>query len=173
LKRSLKNISALENFVTFVAVILVLAFALTACDSGGEELSDTERLVGDWSANRVDLEISPGVNFELISGNVPGVPDVTAVTIDYTAANAFQLQIVSPDSLLADLSGQYTVDESANTISHTNDTITEALVMTYTFNTADNVQLNFEGADLVTLGLDIPGIDESALGGVSGSFDRQ
>jgi len=159
--------------VTFVALILVLAFAMTACDSGGETLTDSERIVDTWDANRVDIELTPGVNVELISASLAGVPDVSSVGAVYGSDNSFRITILSPDSALADLQGTYSMDESASTISHTNDEISDPLVMEYDFVTADQIRLKFSGSDLLTLGLDIPGIDESTLGQVNGLFDRQ
>lgn len=158
--------------MTFVAVTLVLAFALTACDSNGDDLTDAERLVADWDASSLQVAITAGLNVNLLTASLPGVPAVDATTMEYTSSNTFRLLITSPDSALADLSGTYTVDEGAKTISHTNAEITSPLVMNYEFATADQLKLNFAGADLVTLALDIPGIDESALGDVNGTFDR-
>ena len=173
MNKPLKNISILENFVSFVALILVLAFAMTACDSGGDSLTDSERIVDSWDANRVDIELTPGVNVELISASLAGVPDVSSVTAEYGSDDSFRIMILSPDSSLADLQGSYTIDESAKTISHTNAEISDPLIMEYDFVTADQVRLKFSGSDLLTLGLDIPGIDESTLGQVNGLFDRQ
>ncbi len=172
MNRPLKHISFLENIVTFVAVSLVLAFALTACD-GSEDISDAERLVANWDASSLQVAITAGLNVNLLTASLPGVPAVDATTMEYSASNTFRLQIISPDSTLADLAGNYTVDEGSKTISHTNAEIASALVMNYEFVTADQLKLNFAGADLVTLGLDIPGIDESTLGDVNGTFDRQ
>lgn len=130
--------------IAMMAAVLVWA----GCDSSEDDNDDNpdgeaEMLVGTWNATSVKagpLDILALTGF--------------AMTVDLNDSGDGTITATEEDGSVTEVSGTYSVDESAKTITLSGADIEDDLVLAYTLTDMDNLAVELEGEDLLALGFD-------------------
>ena len=66
-----------------------------------------------------------------------------------------KIEVIDEDGAVSEVSGTYTVDDELKTITLDGDGVEQDLVLDYELVDKDNLTVEFEGADLTQLGIDL------------------
>jgi hypothetical protein len=131
-----------------LAAWLVGAILWSGCDSSdtddGSEASDTDVLVGDWNAT--SIKAGPV--------EVSGILGLT-MTLSLDADGTGMIEAVDEDGNSTELSGTYSVDETASTITLTGEDFDNDLVIDYEIVDQDTISVELESSSLADLGFDL------------------
>ena len=140
-----------------VALVLgMLAWA--GCDSNEDEDGngdgDAEILVGTWNA------------VSILAGPIE-VLNIVDLSMSITLEAGGDAEIAASDENgpIGGVTGTYTIDDQAKTITLDGDDVEDSLVLTYELIDDDTVSVEFRGSDLLNLGID-PGEVGNLLQGV-------
>jgi len=140
-----------------LSILFVVASGLAACDSGtSTSRPDSDRILGSWRGTDLNARIIGGLSL-----SIPGVdPSVASATFGTGSAFSFlfdpadgsmlgipqtSVSVPLPDQV--SISGTYTLNDSAETISVARPGIPAALVLGYNFRGDDDLELIAETPD--------------------------
>lgn len=130
--------------VAIVAAVLVWAGCDSSEDNDDNPDGDAVMLVGTWNATSV--KAGP---LDILS--LTGI----AMTVELDDNGSGTITAAEEDGSVTEVSGTYTVDETAKTITLSGSDIEGDLVLEYTLTDMDNLAVEFEGEDLLALGFDL------------------
>ncbi len=150
--------------------VLTAGLFFVGCDNNADgDAGDAALFVGTWDAETVTSSGVPGLELIALIGG--------ELKITYQS-NTFQLTATEEDGTTAvDISGSYSVDSDAQTVSYTGSDLPEQVDMDYGFqNENDRLELSFDAEALTALGLGSIGDvlpDVSVLGTLKATLNRQ